>query len=135
VLAAAVQEGAEALVISDLPYNFTNRRLIVQLASERRLPAIYPWRGAVEIGGLMAYFFEVTDITRQLAGQLDHILKGAKPGEIPIWQPTRVPPERQPQGGEDARPHRSCVASRHRRRGNRMKTPRLALHCIAPCGG
>jgi putative ABC transport system substrate-binding protein len=89
VLAAAVQEGAEALVISDLPYNFTNRRLIVQLASERRLPAIYPWRGAVEIGGLMAYFFEVTDITRQLAGQLDHILKGAKPGEIPIWQPTR----------------------------------------------
>jgi putative tryptophan/tyrosine transport system substrate-binding protein len=89
VLAAAVQEGAEALVISDLPYNFTNRRLIVQLASEGRLPTIYPWRGAVEIGGLMAYFFEFTDIVRQLAGQLDLILKGAKPGEIPIWQPTR----------------------------------------------
>jgi putative tryptophan/tyrosine transport system substrate-binding protein len=89
VLAAAVQEGAEALVISDLPYNFTNRRLIVRLASEGRLPAIYPWRGAVEIGGLMAYFFEFADITRQLAGQLDLILKGAKPGEIPIWQPTR----------------------------------------------
>jgi putative ABC transport system substrate-binding protein len=89
VLAAAVQEGAEALVISDLPYNFANRRLIVQLASEGRLPAIYPWRGAVETGGLMAYFFEFTDITRHLAGQLDLILKGAKPGEIPIWQPTR----------------------------------------------
>ena len=89
VLAAAVQEGAEALVISDMPYNFTNRRLIVQLASEGRLPAIYPWRGAVETGGLMAYFFEFTDITRQLAAQLDLILKGAKPGEVPIWQPTR----------------------------------------------
>ena len=86
---AVLQEGAEALVISDLPYNFANRRLIVQLASEGRLPAIYPWRGAVETGGLMAYFFEFTDITRQLAGQLDLILKGAKPGEIPIWQPTR----------------------------------------------
>jgi putative tryptophan/tyrosine transport system substrate-binding protein len=37
----------------------------------------------------MAYFLEVTDINRHLAGQLDLILKGAKPGEIPIWQPTR----------------------------------------------
>jgi hypothetical protein len=51
VLAAAVQEGAEALVISDLPYNFANRRLIVQLASEGRLPAIYPWRGLSKPAG------------------------------------------------------------------------------------
>jgi putative tryptophan/tyrosine transport system substrate-binding protein len=65
------------------------RRLIVQLASEGRLPAIYPWRGAVETGGLMAYFFEFTGINRQLAGQLDLILGGARPGDIPIWQPTR----------------------------------------------
>ena len=89
VLAAAVQEGAQALIISDMPYNFANRRLIVQLASEGRLPAIYPWRGAVETGGLMAYFFEVTDLYRHVAAQLDLILKGAKPGEVPIWQPTR----------------------------------------------
>jgi putative ABC transport system substrate-binding protein len=86
---AAVQEGAEALVVSDMPYNFANRRLIIQLASEALLPAIYRWRGDVETGGLMAYFFEFTDISRQLADQLDLILKGAKPGEIPIWQPTR----------------------------------------------
>jgi putative ABC transport system substrate-binding protein len=89
VLAAAVQEGAEALVISDMPYNFANRRLIVQLASEARLPAVYPWREAVETGGLMAYFFELADISRNLARQLDLILKGAKPGDIPILQPTR----------------------------------------------
>ena len=86
VLAAAVQEGAQALIISDMPHNFANRRLIVQLASEGRLPAIYPWR---ETGGLMAYFFEVTDLYRHVAAQLDLILKGAKPGEVPIWQPTR----------------------------------------------
>jgi ABC-type uncharacterized transport system substrate-binding protein len=89
VLAAAVQEGAEALVISDMIHNFNNRRLIIQLASEGRLPAIYPVRGYVETGGLMAYFFEFTDTGRQLARQLDLILKGAKPGEVPIWQPTR----------------------------------------------
>jgi putative ABC transport system substrate-binding protein len=89
VLAAAVQEGAQALIISDMPHNFANRRLIVQLAAEGRLPAIYPWRGAVETGGLMAYFFELTDLYRHVAAQLDLILKGAKPGEVPIWQPTR----------------------------------------------
>jgi putative tryptophan/tyrosine transport system substrate-binding protein len=89
VLAAAVQEGAQALIISDMPYNFANRRLIVQLASEGRLPAIYPWRDAVETGGLMAYFFEGTDLYRHVAAQRDLILKGAKPGEVPIWQPTR----------------------------------------------
>jgi putative tryptophan/tyrosine transport system substrate-binding protein len=89
VLAAAVQEGAQALVISDMPYNFANRRLIVQLALEGRFPAIYPWRGVVEAGGLMAYFFEVTDLYHHVAAQLDLILKGAKPGDVPIWQPTR----------------------------------------------
>jgi putative ABC transport system substrate-binding protein len=89
VLAAAVQEGTEALVVSDMPYNLANHRLIVQLASEGRLPAIYPWREAVETGGLMAYFFEFADLSRHLARQLDLILKGAKPGEIPILQPTK----------------------------------------------
>jgi putative ABC transport system substrate-binding protein len=84
-----VQEGAQALIISDMPHNFANRRLIVKLASEGRLPAIYPWRGAVETGGLMAYFFELTDLYRHVAAQLDLILKGAKPGEVPIRQPTR----------------------------------------------
>ncbi len=72
-----------------MPHNFNNRRLIVQLASEGRLPAIYPWREFVETGGLMAYFFEFADVSRHLARQVDLILKGAKPGEIPILQPTR----------------------------------------------
>ena len=120
ILAAAVQEGAEALVISDMPYNFANRRLIVQLASEGRLPAIYPWREAVETGGLMAYFFEFTDLSRQLADQLDLILKGAKPADIPIWQPTKFLLSLNLKTAKDARPHRSCIASRHRRRSDRM---------------
>jgi putative tryptophan/tyrosine transport system substrate-binding protein len=42
-----------------------------------------------QIGGLMAYFFESTDINRHLADQLDLILKGVKLGDIPIWQPTK----------------------------------------------
>ena len=88
-IGVAVQEGAEALVVSDMPYNLANHRLIVQLASEGRLPAIYPWREPVETGGLMAYFFEFADLSRHLARQLDLILKGAKPGEVPIRQPTR----------------------------------------------
>jgi putative tryptophan/tyrosine transport system substrate-binding protein len=88
VFAALAQEGVEGLVVNDQPENVTNRRLIVELAAKHRLPTIYPYRQFVEAGGLMSYGIDTVDIGHRVADLADKILKGAKPGEIPIFQPT-----------------------------------------------
>jgi putative tryptophan/tyrosine transport system substrate-binding protein len=88
VFAALAQEGAEGLVVNDEPENVTYRRLIVELAARSRLPAIYPCRQFVEAGGLMSYGVDISDLGHRVADLADKILKGAKPGEIPIFQPT-----------------------------------------------
>ena len=84
----AVMERADALVVSDAAENFIHRRLIVELAEKARLPAMYPGRDYVEVGGLIAYATDLADVHRRAAGQVDQILKGANPGEMPIYQPT-----------------------------------------------
>jgi ABC-type uncharacterized transport system substrate-binding protein len=89
VFAAMQLEGVEALLVPDAPENLTHRRLIVELAQIGRLPAIYPWREAVEVGGFMAYTYNIVDLFRHAASIIDRILKGAKPGKIPFYQPTK----------------------------------------------
>jgi putative tryptophan/tyrosine transport system substrate-binding protein len=80
------QEHAQILLVSDSVENMTQRRLIVELAEKVQLPALYPYREFVDIGGLMAYSVDVLDMFRRAAGYADMILKGKKPGEIPIYQ-------------------------------------------------
>ncbi|HEV2548011.1 MAG TPA: ABC transporter substrate-binding protein [Stellaceae bacterium] len=87
--ATMMQHGADALLVSEQPENFSNRRLIVELAEQVRLPTIYPYHEFTDIGGLMAYGVEFTDLFRHLADQVDQILKGTKPGDIPFYQPTK----------------------------------------------
>ena len=89
VFAALAQEGAEGLLVNDEPENGTHRGLIAELAEKGRLPAIYHFRQFVEVGGLMSYGIDVSDLGHRLADLADKILKGAKPGEIPIFQPTK----------------------------------------------
>lgn len=89
VFAAMSQERVDALVVSDAAEQYTNRRLIVELAEKARLPTVYPFRESVELGGLMAYAFDIADTFRRAANQIDQILKGAKPGDIPFYQPTK----------------------------------------------
>jgi putative ABC transport system substrate-binding protein len=89
VFAALAQEGAEGLVVLDEAENITYRTLIVELAAKGRLPTIYPWPQCVEAGGLMAYGIDLSDVGHRVADLVDQILKGAKPGEIPIFQPTQ----------------------------------------------
>jgi putative tryptophan/tyrosine transport system substrate-binding protein len=89
VFAALAQEGAEGLVVSDEAENVTYRRLIVELAAKGRLPTIYPYRQFVEAGGLMSYGVDLSNVLHRAADMVDKILKGAKPGEIPIFQPTK----------------------------------------------
>jgi putative tryptophan/tyrosine transport system substrate-binding protein len=65
------------------------RRRLVNLAAKNRLPALYAFREYVDAGGLMAYGPHLADLYRRAAGYVDRILKGAKPGDLPIEQPTK----------------------------------------------
>jgi putative ABC transport system substrate-binding protein len=62
----------------------------VELAAELRLPAVYPFREFVDLGGLAAYSINLRALFRHAAGQIDQILKGAKAGDLPFYQPTEL---------------------------------------------
>jgi putative tryptophan/tyrosine transport system substrate-binding protein len=66
-----------------------NQKRIVGFASKSRLPAVYPYREAVEAGGLMYYGADLADSYRRVAIYVDKILKGAKPADLPVEQPTK----------------------------------------------
>jgi putative tryptophan/tyrosine transport system substrate-binding protein len=83
------QDRADAFMVSDEPEHGTHRATIVELAAKGRIPAIYPFREFVAAGGLMAYSIDLADVSRRLANLIDKILKGANPGDIPFYQPTK----------------------------------------------
>ena len=68
---------------------FNERRRLVALAAKNRLPAVYPVREFVEAGGLMTYAANLTEQFRRAATYVDKILKGAKPVDLPVEQPTK----------------------------------------------
>jgi ABC-type uncharacterized transport system substrate-binding protein len=80
---------AGALTVLTSNMFFIERRRLVDLAAKHRLPAVYPWRDGVDAGGLMAYGPNVTDLFRRAATYVDRVLKGAKPGDLPVEQPTK----------------------------------------------
>jgi ABC-type uncharacterized transport system substrate-binding protein len=67
----------------------SHRRRLVDLATQSRLPTVYAFRGWAEDGGMMSYEPDITDMFRRAATYVDKILKGAKPGDLPIEQPTK----------------------------------------------
>jgi putative ABC transport system substrate-binding protein len=67
-----------------------NRQLIADLAARHRLPAIYPSREFVDVGGLMAYGVSYPDLYFRSASLIDKIFRGAKPGDLPVEQPTKL---------------------------------------------
>ena len=85
----AQRERADALYVLGDVFTFVHRARIVALAAKQRLPAIYTSRRAVEAGGLMSYGPQLRDLFRRSATYVDKILKGAKPGELPVEQPTK----------------------------------------------
>jgi putative tryptophan/tyrosine transport system substrate-binding protein len=83
-------ENAQGLIVLPTPEIYTRRQLVVDLVATLRLPTIYPYREFVEAGGLMAYGLDLPDAWRRLAGYVDRILNGAKPGDLPIYQATKL---------------------------------------------
>jgi hypothetical protein len=92
--AAMSREGVDALLVGSGVQNFKNLHLITELSENARLPTIYLYREAVEMGGLMAYAFDFREHGRQAADEADQIFKGAKPGDIPMYQPSVFAMER-----------------------------------------
>ncbi len=86
---AMVRERAEALIVLVNPMFIVQRRHIIERAANHRLPAIYEWKEFVRSGGLISYGADVSDIYRRAAGFVDKILKGAKPADLPVEQPTK----------------------------------------------
>ena len=80
---------AEALAVLTSATFPQGRRRLVDLAAKSRRPAIYPFREDVEAGGLMSYGPNVSDLFRRAATYVDKILKGAKPADLPVEQPTK----------------------------------------------
>jgi putative ABC transport system substrate-binding protein len=86
---AASKERAEALLVLQSPVFNSQRAQIADLALKSRLPATYPRREFVEDGGLMSYGVSISDLDRRAAAYVDKILKGAKPSDLPVEQPTK----------------------------------------------
>jgi len=88
-LDAATKRHADALMVSVDALTQANRKLIVELAANHRLPAIYVSREFIEEGGLIAYGPNYPDLYRRAATYVDKIFKGAKASELPVEQPTK----------------------------------------------
>jgi putative tryptophan/tyrosine transport system substrate-binding protein len=81
--------GAQALVVTGSPILNGNRPKLIQFAADKRLPAIYFSETFADEGGLMSYGPNAQDVARRAASHVDKILKGAKPGDLPVEQPTQ----------------------------------------------
>jgi putative ABC transport system substrate-binding protein len=86
---AASKERSDAFLVLQSPVFNSQRAQIADLALKSRLPATYPRREFVEDGGLMSYGVSISDLDRRAATYVDKILKGAKPGDLPVEQPTK----------------------------------------------
>jgi putative ABC transport system substrate-binding protein len=82
-------ERAAALLVGATPRFVTDRKQIIELAAKHRLPAMYEWPDQVEDGGLMSYGSSQAALLQRVAVLVDRIFKGARPGDLPVEQPTK----------------------------------------------
>ena len=83
------RDGADAVMVVDSPETFQKGTLIAKLLGDAKLPAIFAHSEDVEAGGLMAYSFDLIELYTRVGNNIDAILRGAKPRDIPIYQVTK----------------------------------------------
>ena len=88
-IAKSLREGANAIMLGDTPDALANHSLIVKLIGAAKLPATYPFPEFVDVGGLMAYSFDLMELVKIIANDIDAILRGANPGDIPYYQASK----------------------------------------------
>jgi putative tryptophan/tyrosine transport system substrate-binding protein len=88
--AAASREQADGMVLFTHGFVELNRDRIIEQAAHHRLPTMYGWRDFVIAGGLMSYGPDVQALVRKAASYVDRIIKGEKPGDLPVEQPARL---------------------------------------------
>jgi putative tryptophan/tyrosine transport system substrate-binding protein len=89
VMTAFATDSSSGLIVAPNPVTIRNNGLIVELAARHRLPAIYPFDFYAKAGGLMSYGPDQVDMFRRSASYVDRILKGEKPGDLPVQNPTK----------------------------------------------
>ena len=86
---AIIREHPDGLLLLVDPFTFSQRARIVEFAAEQRLPVIYESSDFVDVGGLISYGPNINDMYRRSATYVDKILRGAKPADLPVEQPTK----------------------------------------------
>ncbi len=86
---AIVRDKADALLVFPDPVTMVHRHQMAEFAAKHRLPSVFGWREYVEAGGLMSYGPNRLETAKQLAVYVDKILKGRKPADLPVEQPTK----------------------------------------------
>ena len=104
------RDGANAVMVVDSPEVFQNSTLIAKLLGDAKLPAIFHYLEAVEAGGLMAYSFDLIELYKRVGNNIDAILRGAKPGDIPILPSDQIRVVPQPQDSQAAGTFRTSSA-------------------------
>jgi putative ABC transport system substrate-binding protein len=79
----------QAVVVTSAAFMFVHRKIVIDLAAAHRIPAVYELQVFVEPGGLMSYGVNVSEMQRRAAVYVDKILKGARPADLPVEQPTK----------------------------------------------
>jgi putative ABC transport system substrate-binding protein len=86
---AAERERADGILTMTSPVLFSHRSQLADFSAKHRLPAMYHQSQYVEAGGLMSYGASFTDMDRRAAWYVDKVLKGSKPADLPVEQPTK----------------------------------------------
>jgi putative ABC transport system substrate-binding protein len=110
----------DALITVEDPLTLVHRAPIAEFTAREQLPSIHGTREFVAAGGLMSYGANLLDQFRRAASYVDKILRGAKPADLPVQQPSKFRDGHQPQDRQGARYHTAAATARPRRRGDRL---------------